>query len=169
MNKNKEKLKLLALTGLFTAMIYVLTAFIKVPTVKGYVHIGDAAIFLAGSILPTPYAVFAGAVGGALSDALSGYLIWVPATLLIKAATALMFTNKDKKILCPHNLIALFFALVFCVGGYGLYSGAVIFHSIAAGFADAAANTVQVLTSAIVYGLVAVSLEKTHAVKRIKI
>lgn len=167
MNENRNKLKLITLTGIFTALTYVLTAFLHVPTIKGYVHIGDAVIFLAGSILPTPYAVFAGSVGSALSDALSGYLIWVPATLIIKAATALLFTSKNKNIICAHNLIALLPALVICVGGYGLYSGTVIYHSIAAGFADAAANAVQTISSAIVYVISGLSLSKVKVFKRV--
>ncbi len=168
MVKNNEKIRLIAMTGLFTALVYVLTAFLHVPTIKGYVHIGDGAIFLAASVLPTPYAVFAGAVGAALSDGLSGYMIWVPATIIIKAATALLFTSKHKKIICQRNLISILPSLAICVGGYGFYSGLVIYHSLAAGFADAAANAVQTLTSAIVYVLVGLSLDRTGAAKRIK-
>ena len=168
MKKTNEKIRLIALTGLFTALVYVLTAFLHVPTIKGYVHIGDAAIFLASSILPTPYAVFPGSGGGALSDGLSGYLIWVPATLIIKAATALLFTSDHQTIICPRNIISILPALIICVGGYGLYSGIVIYHSIAAGFADAAANAVQTLTSAIVYILAGLSLDRTGTARRIK-
>ena len=168
MTKTNDKIRLIALTGLFTALAYVLTAFLHIPTIKGYVHIGDGAIFLAASVLPTPYAVFAGAVGAALSDGFSGYMIWVPATVIIKAATALLFTSKHKKIICTRNLISILPALAICVGGYGLYSGLVIYHSLAAGFADAAANAVQTLTSAIVYVSVGLSLDKTGAAKRIK-
>ena len=168
MNENREKIRLIALTGILTALTYVLTAFLHVPTIKGYVHIGDAVIFLAGSVLPTPYAIFVGAVGGALSDALSGYLIWVPGTLIIKALTALFFTSKNKNIICAHNLIAIIPSLIVCVGGYGLYSGLVIYHSLGAGFADAAANTVQTLSSAIVYVVCGLSLERVKLFKRIK-
>lgn len=166
-NQNSRQIRLLALTGLFTAIIYVLTAFLHVPTIKGYAHIGDSMIFLASSILPTPYAVVASAIGGALSDALSGYWIWVPATLFIKGLTALFFTAKKETILCRQNYLALIPALVLCVGGYGLYSGLVIFGSLAAGFADAAANTLQIAMSAVVYVLVGLALDKTGVAKRI--
>lgn len=161
--------KRLAFTGLFTAIIYVLTAFLHVPTIKGYVHVGDGIIFLAASILPTPYAVFAAAVGGALSDALSGYWIWVPATLVIKGLTAVFFTSKKEKILGKHNYLALIPALVLCVGGYGLYSGLVIYHNLAAGFAEAFANTMQIATSAVLYIVLSAALDKIGFKKRVDI
>ncbi|MCR5815275.1 MAG: TIGR04002 family protein [Ruminococcus sp.] len=168
MTRNDNKLRLITLTAVFAALIYVLTAFLHVPTIKGYVHIGDGVIFLAASILPTPYAAAAAAIGAGLSDALSGYFIWVPATIVIKALTTLAFTNKSEHIIGTRNLLALIPALILCVGGYGLYSGLVIYHSLAAGFADAAANTVQIVASSIVFVLAGTALDRTKAVKRVK-
>ncbi|MGN1113664.1 MAG: TIGR04002 family protein [Oscillospiraceae bacterium] len=160
--KSNKQIKLLVFTGLFTAIIYVLTAFLHVPTIKGYVHIGDGIIFLAASVLPTPYAVFAAAVGGALSDALSGYWIWVPATLIIKGLTALFFTSKKPTILNVRNFIALIPALILCVGGYGLYSGIFIYGNLVAGFADAIPNVLQIATSAVLYIILGFALDKLH-------
>lgn len=165
---NSTQIKLMVLTGLFTAIIYVLTAYLHVPTIKGYVHVGDGIIFLAASLLPTPYAIFAASIGGALSDALSGYWIWVPATLIIKGATALFFTSKKEKILCKQNFIALIPALFLCVLGYGVYSGIVIYHNLIAGFADAFANTMQTVTSGILYIILGLSLDKIGFVKEFR-
>lgn len=164
--KSGKQIRLLALTGLFMAVIYVLTAYLHVPTVKGYVHVGDGIIFLAAAILPTPYAIAAASIGGALSDALSGYWIWVPATLIIKGLTAVCFTSKKDSILCLHNFTALIPALVLCVGGYGLYSGLIIYDSLAAGFADAAANCVQTISSAILFIAAGAALDKAGIKKR---
>ncbi len=166
--KQDNKLRLITLTAVFAALIYVLTAFIQVPTIKGYVHIGDSAVFLAASILPTPYAAAAAAIGAGLSDALSGYFIWVPATIIIKALTTVAFSGKSTGIVSKRNLFALIPALILCVGGYGLYSGLVIYNSIAAGFADAAANTVQIAASSIVFILVGTALDRSGAAKHIR-
>ncbi|MBR1750045.1 MAG: TIGR04002 family protein [Ruminococcus sp.] len=167
MKKTDRKLILLAYTGLFAALTYVLTSIVRVPTIKGYVHIGDAAVFLAGSLLPAPYAAAAGAIGASLSDALSGYFIWVPATFVIKALTALSFSSKKGSIINKRNLLALAPALVLCVVGYGLYSGIVIYGDLGAGFADAAANAVQSVTSGIIYVLLGEALDKSGAAKRL--
>lgn len=162
-----NRIRLIALTGLFMAMTYVLTAFLHVPTIKGYVHVGDAIIFLGASILPTPYAVVAASFGAALSDALSGYWIWVPATLVIKGLTVLFFTSKKERLLCSRNLVALIPALILCVAGYGLYSGIVIFNSLAGGFADAFANAMQTVTSGIVYIILSVTFDKINIKNKI--
>ena len=62
--KNSTKhIQLICVTGLFAAMIYVLTAWLHIPTGAGYTHAGDGLIYLAASMLPTPYAMAAGAFG----------------------------------------------------------------------------------------------------------
>ena len=143
--------QLITLSAVFAALTYAMTAFIHIPTAKGYIHIGDAVVFMAASLLPTPYAMASAAVGAALSDALSGYWIWVPATLVIKALTAAAFTSKKQKIICRRNILALWAALLLCVVGYGLYGGAVIYGSLKAGFIDAPGNILQTGASALVY------------------
>ena len=170
-NKEKTKIsvntRLITLSAVFAAMTYALTAFLHIPTAKGYIHIGDAVIFIAASLLPKPYAMASAAIGAALSDALSGYWIWVPATFVIKALTALAFTSKKPKMLCARNFTALIPALVLCVGGYGLYSGLVIYGSLPAGFIDAPANLFQTAASAAVYIALSATLDKSGIKKKI--
>ena len=62
--KSSVQIRRLVLTGLFAALIYLFTSIFKIPTGQGYTHAGDGMIFLAASILPAPYAVAAGAIGG---------------------------------------------------------------------------------------------------------
>lgn len=170
-NKEKTKInvntRLITLSAVFAAMTYALTAFLHIPTAKGYIHIGDAVIFIAASLLPKPYAMASAAVGASLSDALSGYWIWVPATFVIKALTALAFTSKKPKMLCARNFTALIPALVLCIGGYGLYSGFVIYGSLPAGFIDAPANLFQTAASAAVYIALSATLDKSGIKKKI--
>ena len=70
-----QKVSRLTSTALFAALICVTTAYIfHIPfgVNGGYVHIGDSLIYLAAAFLPTPYAMFAGAIGGAMADILTG-------------------------------------------------------------------------------------------------
>ena len=83
----------------------------------GYTHVGDGFLYLAASLLPAPYAAAAGAIGAGLADLLSGYSIWAPGTLIIKALTAFCFTSKAEKIVNKRNLLGLLPALALCVGG----------------------------------------------------
>ena len=83
--RNNDGIKYLVLTAVLAAMVYVLTAFVRIPTHQGYIHVGDGIIYLAAALLPMPYAMLCGAVGAGLSDYLAGYAIWVLPTVIIKA------------------------------------------------------------------------------------
>ena len=87
--RESKKLRLLCLAALFAGAIAVTTAYllhIPIPT-GGYIHLGDALIYLAACLLPAPYAVGAAMVGAGLADLLTAPL-WVVPTLLIKAMVA---------------------------------------------------------------------------------
>lgn len=144
------KARCICLSALMAALIYVFTAFLHVPSATGYTHIGDAFLYLAGSILPAPFAAAAGAVGAGLSDVLSGYTAWAPWTVIIKALTGLCFSRKGEKILTRHNLLALIPALVLCAGGYYL-CGAVMAGSFVSPLAEIPGNLIQWLASSVVY------------------
>lgn len=116
-----EKVRNICLAGIFTAVVYVFTAYLHIPSHTGYTHVGDGFIYLAACLLPTPYAVFVGAAGALLADCLTGYAIWAPGSLVIKAAAVLFFTSKSSKIITPRNLLALIPASALCIGGYYVY------------------------------------------------
>lgn len=122
---NATRLRRLCQCAIFAAVIYVFTAYLHVPSFNGYTHIGDGFLYLAASLLPTGYAAAAGAVGAGLADLLSGYSIWAPATLVIKALTACFFTSRAPSFLCRRNLWALFPAAALCGAGYYLYECAI--------------------------------------------
>lgn len=162
---SSEKLRKIVLTGLFSALIFVFTAYIHVPTGSGYTHAGDGLIYLSASILPMPYAIASAVIGGALADGLSGYPIWIPATIIIKALTAMFFTNKGDRIVTKRNLIAIIPSLIICVVGYSLYEGFVITKSLsAAGFIAAFSQTpaylVQIAASTALYAAAGTALDK---------
>lgn len=122
---NATRLRRLCQCAIFAAVIYVFTAYLHVPSFNGYTHIGDGFLYLAASLLPTGYAAAAGAVGAGLADLLSGYSIWAPATLVIKALTACFFTSRAPSFLCQRNLWALLPAAALCGAGYYLYECAI--------------------------------------------
>ena len=138
-------------SALFAALIYVTTCYIKIPTVNGYVHVGDGLIFLAASILPSQYAIAAAIIGGSLGDIIGGYFIWVPATVIIKGLTAAFFSAKTKKIISFRNSLALLLSLVLCVGGYYLYEAVFIVDNFISPLASALPNVGQTVASSAVY------------------
>ena len=121
--KNNKPIFNMVLAALFAALISVFIAFlfhipIKIGANSAYLHFGDMFIFLAASLLPTPYAIAAAGIGGGLGDLFCGGAEWIPFTIVIKILVALCFTAKKDKILCTRNVIAPVFVLLITVGGY---------------------------------------------------
>ena len=110
----------LALTGLFAALIMLLTC-VSFPIGPGYIHLGDAVIFAACIIIGWR-AIPAAAVGSSLADLVLGYVRYAPATFVIKAATAgivVLITLKNKKVWV--QVIAFSLAAIFMQGAYLLF------------------------------------------------
>ena len=117
----RENPRLLTTTALFAAAITVMTAYmlhIPLPT-GGYIHLGDALIYLAACLLPVPYAAAAAAIGAGLADLLTAPM-WVLPTLVIKAVLVLFFTSKSERVLCPRNCAAVVMAGLFSPAAYAL-------------------------------------------------
>jgi uncharacterized repeat protein (TIGR04002 family) len=150
MKPKQDKVRLLCISGVVAAIIYIFTAFFHIPSHTGYTHIGDAFVYLAGSLLPGPYAVAAGAAGGMLADLLGGYAMWMPGTGVIKALTALCFTHKARNIINRRNLWGIVPAFVLCVGGYYLYE-CLITGNFIAPLGGVPGYCMQVIASAAVY------------------
>ena len=123
--KNKNILTV-CITALLTAAVFILTAYLHIPTHTGYTHVGDALIYFSACILPVPYAIFVGATGALLADCLTGFAIWAPASVIIKSLSAVLFSKNTKRILCKRNVLALIPAAVISIGGYYLYDAAIL-------------------------------------------
>ena len=150
MRAKENKVRLLCVSGVVAAVIYIFTAFFHIPSHTGYTHVGDAFVYLAGSLLPVPYAVAASATGGMLADLLGGYAMWIPGTGVIKALTALCFSAKGRTIVNRRNLWAIVPSFVLCVGGYYLYEVLITGNWIAP-LGGVPGYCVQVAASAAVY------------------
>ena len=166
------KIRRIVLTGLFSALIFVFTAYIHVPTGAGYTHAGDGFIYLAACLLPTPYAVAAGMIGGALADGLTGFPVWIPATIVVKAVTALFFTSKKDKILNLRNILGIIPSLAVCIVGYSLYEGVFMaggFNKAAviAAFGQTPFYAIQVGASSILFLAAGAALDRSGLKKRI--
>ena len=172
MNRNTpgqgRALRLMTAGAMFAAAIALATAYlfhIPVGGNGGYIHIGDAFIYLAGSLLPAPYACAAAALGGGLADLLSGSPIWLPATLLIKPLNALCFTSRGGRLLCRRNLLAAVGSGLVTVAGYCV-AEAVLVGSWAAALAAVPSGLLQPVGSGAAYLLLAGALDRAGLGKR---
>ncbi len=158
--KPTQQLRVLVLAALFAAAVAVTTAYIlhfPLPT-GGYVHIGDALIYLGACLLPLPWAMAAGAVGGALADLLTAPM-WALPTFFIKALICLPFTRKGEGTLCPRNLAAVAISGLLSPALYGLVN--VAFTGTWAAFLPQFLGTlIQAVASGAVFLVLAGGLDK---------
>lgn len=88
---NTTSTKKWVVAALFAALTCICTMIIKIPTpTGGYIHPGDGMVLLCGIVLGPGMGALAAGIGSMLSDLFSGYMIWVPATFIIKALTAMV-------------------------------------------------------------------------------
>lgn len=156
-----NKIKLMCISGVFAALVFVVTAYLHIPTYNGYVHAGDGFIFLAACLLPMPYAIFVGAAGAMFADVFTGYAIWAPGSMIIKALVAMLFSCKGQKIMSRRNTWMLLPAAVVSTGGYYLYE-ALITGSFAAPLAGIPGSLIQAAVSSIVFAAAGHAMDKFH-------
>ncbi len=160
--KDNEKLLHMVYAGLFAAMTALLTATLHIPVASGYIHCGDAVIYMAAAVLPMPYAVGASAAGGMLADVLSGYPAYALPTFLIKGLIAVTFSliGGERKI-CKKRAAGMVFCGILSVIGYwitavilygGWYSQLIL---------TVPGNCIQAAASGIVYSVIAAAMERT--------
>ncbi len=156
-----KRIRLMCIAGVFTALVFVVTAYLHIPTNNGYIHVGDGLIYLASCILPWPYAVAVGAGGALLADCLTGFAVWAPGSAVIKAVTVLLFTSKSGRVLGPRNLIALLPAAVVCAGGYYLYES-LLYGNFVAPLTGIPASLTQSVTSSVMFVAIALTMDKMN-------
>lgn len=164
--KNK-KLNKMVYAAMFAAMIFVLTRFIQIPVASGYVHFGDALIYIVALTVGGPWSLFAAALGAALADLTSGFAVYAPATVIIKMLIALPFVlvnSKSEKILTPTTALLTIPTGIITVGGYFL-ADLVIDKAYA--FVDIMGNVIQATGSAFIFVALAAAFDAAKIKKRI--
>ena len=114
---------------MFAALCCVATMIIKIPSpLKGYLNLGDCVVLLAAWMLSPKYAFLAAGCGSALADLFSGYVLYAPATFVIKALMALvafygfkLLHTKFGKL--TSRIIAGSFAEMLMILGYFVFEG----------------------------------------------
>ena len=124
-----SKTKKIVITALMAAMVCVATMIVKIPSpMKGYLNIGDCIVLLCGWLLAPGYGFAAAGLGSALADLFSGYIVYAPATFLIKGSMTLIAFSCFKLInkrmgKLPSQIIGAVLAEVVMVLGYYVFEG----------------------------------------------
>lgn len=169
-----NKLNKLILTALMISIVAVSTMFIKIPTLNGYIHLGDTMVFFSVFLLGKKHGAVAASIGSALGDILGGYAIWAPWTFVIKGFMALIFgfflersfksNHKHKKIanISIMSYIGMILAgLEMCLGYY--IANGTIYGNWLAALAEVAPNIGQFSVGIFISVLLVNALSKTPA------
>lgn len=166
----------IVMIALLTAMTTVATLAIQIPVGIGYVNFGDAVVMVSAVVLGPLGAMAAGGLGSALADVFTGYLVYAPFTLVIKAleglVVGLIFKSVLKNKSCYLRAILAFLTgAAIVVAGYAFADfflvlvgyisadgGAVGTVALIAGLTTVPATLVQVGVSAAIAMLVAPKL-----------
>lgn len=162
MNKKTKKI---VMAALIAALACVATMIIKIPSpLKGYLNLGDCIVLVAGWMLSPAYGFLAAGLGSALADILSGYVVYAPATFVIKGLMALIAFYGFKLL---HNkignlqskIIAGIFAEIVMILGYFVFEG--FLYGFAPSLVNIPANGVQGIAGLIIAVVLIKFFEKT--------
>ncbi len=172
--RNTTRTANLVMTALMIGIIIVSIMFIRIPIpgTQGYVHLGDAMIFLSVLILGWKNGAMAAAIGGALGDIMGGAPVWAPWTFVIKGVMAIilgMFLNaaiKKARLrfagIPVLELLGMVLAGIFMVVGYYVAEGVIVGNWVAP-VIGIPWNVGQFVVGIIVAEILAAALYKTPA------
>lgn len=162
----------IVISSLFAALVCVATMIIKIPSpLKGYINLGDCIVLLSGWILPPSFGFLAAGIGSALADVFSGYMIYAPATFVIKGLMAIisygcfaLFSKKIKNF--PARLLSGTLAEIVMILGYFLFEG--FLYGFSPSLVNIPANGVQGVAGLII-GIILIKIfEKQNLIKILK-
>lgn len=168
MSAKISKAGYLTITGIMAALITLMTAYIfhiPIGVNGGYIHLGDAFIYLAAVLLPGPYALAAAAIGGGMADLLTAPM-WAPATIIIKMLITLPFTNKASKIVIPRNIIAT--VVAYLISGLGYFVAEyLLFGSWSVLLVSMGQTLLQSTGSAVLFVVLGMALDKAQVKQKL--
>ncbi|MBQ8269988.1 MAG: ECF transporter S component [Bacteroidaceae bacterium] len=127
--KVKNTTQRIVMAALLAALACVATMIIKIPSpLKGYINLGDCIVLIAGWMLSPVYGFLAAGLGSALADLFSGYVVYAPATFIIKGVMALIafygFKLLHKRLGdLPSRIISGTVAEIIMILGYFVFEG----------------------------------------------
>lgn len=169
--KTVMDLKRIVRIAMMAALIFAGTYTFKIPIAitGGYTHLGDCAIFVGVMLLGRKDGALAAALGAALSDLLSGAMLWVLPTFIIKGIMALIMGLAVEKLMPEHRygwLIGEVLGGVCQIVGYQLVK--IVLISPAAAIATIPTITMQTIAGIVIASVVITIMQSSNLIERLK-
>ena len=157
--------KKLVIAALMAALTCVSTMMITIPSpLKGYLNLGDCLVLTSGWILSPVYGFLAAGLGSALADFFSGYVVYAPATFVIKGLMALiayygfqLFRKKCNNLL--SRIVSGIAAEFMMILGYFLFEG--FMYGFIPSAVNIPANSVQGIAGLVIGVVLMKAIEKS--------
>ena len=159
------------MAGAFAALTCAATMFLSIRSpLGGYFNMGDTLVLLSVLLLGRKWGTVSGALGAALADVFLSYFIYAPATLVIKALTALtalgvfhLFKKRNYVVL----LLSCLLGEAVMVSGYFLFE--LFLYDLGGCWQNLLfTNLPQAAINAFAASLLYILLEKTHLTEKIQ-
>ena len=158
MKTNTQKI---VIASMLAALCCVATMIIKIPSpLKGYINLGDCVVLFSGWVLSPVYGFLAAGIGSGLADLFSGYVVYAPATFIIKGIMAIVayfcFKGMHNKLgSTVSRIIGGILAEIVMILGYFVFEG--FLYGFAPSVVNIPANGVQGIAG-IIIGLILVKI-----------
>ena len=146
MGTGKITVSEITMCGVFAALTFLLTRYIQVqiiPAKGGLVHLGNVPMFFAAAFFGKRVGAICGGVGMALSDVLSPWIVYAPATLIVVGLIV------KKKPTIVNLIAATVVVLAIKLVGYYLFE-VLLTSSFVVPLASIPGNIMQIVTGAII-------------------
>ena len=141
---------LISMIGIFTALNFVITYWIQIPipATGGYINIGDITVMFTALLFGPIIGGIAGGLGPMLADIFSPYIIYAPATVVIKGIEGfligLISNPKDcKGRVSYRDIIAVLIGGILIPLGYFVYEAFILGLGIAVALVEMPGNFFQ--------------------------
>lgn len=148
---------LISMIGIFTALNFAITYWLQIPipATGGYINIGDVAVMFTALLFGPIIGGIAGGLGPMLADIFSPYIIYAPATLIIKGIEGFLIglisnpKDCDRRI-SFRDIIAVLVGGFLIPLGYFIYEAFIINLGILIAFVEVPGNFFQFGFAAVV-------------------
>ncbi|MEE0944970.1 MAG: ECF transporter S component [Clostridia bacterium] len=156
-----NKIRRIVMSAMLAALVCVATMIIKIQlTPNGYINLGDGVIILSGWMLGPFYGFLSAGIGSMLADLFSGFVLYAPATFVIKGLMAVVAFYVIRKL--KSVVIATIIAEMVMISGYYIFEGFI--YGFATALTSMPGNAVQSVAG-IVVGILLIRVFKKSGIK----
>ncbi|MBY9011725.1 MAG: ECF transporter S component [Candidatus Lokiarchaeota archaeon] len=146
----------ISIIAIFTALNFVATYWIQIPipATGGYINVGDIAVMFTALLFGPIIGGIAGGLGSMISDIFSPYIIYFPATLIIKGLEGFLIgliSNPRGRFgrISYRDILAVIIGGILIPFGYFIYEAFILGFGIAIALVEMPGNFFQFITAAV--------------------